>query len=354
MNQLLLTVIVPCYNVEKYIDKCISSIVNQTYLNLEILLIDDGSLDKTGVLCDEWQMRDQRIKVIHKKNEGLAYARKTGVENATADYVAFVDSDDWIDVNMYSDMMAALLSTGSDIADCDLSVVYEDGRTEHRVNERQETIRVMGHIESVITNLEDSRWRTSFGTKIFSKKLFDHIEFPKGRTYGEDLIVLVLFQHASKTVFLNKEYYFYLQRNNSICRPANMQAEMKNFSDISDSFYERYTFVKKHPEYHSPMSNIEYMTVLLCVGLLRNMVTRPQYFTDEYFKVKVKQLRSISLTQNKKITRGFKIDYYILLLAPRCYKLFRSLYARIIKMTNKLKMTDRQPSYILADFWKRM
>lgn len=354
MNQPLLSVIVPCYNVEKYIDKCVSSIVNQTYPNLEILLIDDGSLDKTGAICDEWQMCDQRIKVIHKQNEGLAYARKTGIENATADYVTFVDSDDWIDKNMYADMMGALLTTDSDIADCDLCVVYEDGRTEHRVNERQETIRTMGRIESVITNLENNGWRTSFGTKILKKKLFDHIEFPKGRTYGEDMVVLVLFHHASKTVFLDKEYYCYFQRSDSISRPTNILKEMKNFSDISDAWYERYIFVKNHPEYHSSMSTVEYMTVCLCIGLLRNMIVRSQYFTDEYFKVKTAQLRSISLTQKKKLRRGFKIDYYVLILAPKCYKFFRSLYAGIIKMINKLKMTNRQPSYILSDFWGSM
>ena len=105
MSSPLLSVIVPCYNVEKYLDKCIASIGAQTYANLEIILIDDGSADRTGELCDVWQARDPRIKVIHKQNEGSSYARKTGVENATAEYFAFVDSDDWIDPYMYSDMI---------------------------------------------------------------------------------------------------------------------------------------------------------------------------------------------------------------------------------------------------------
>ena len=90
MNQPLLTIIVPCYNVEKYIDKCVSSIATQTYSNLEILLINDGSTDQTGAICDKWQTKDERIRVIHKQNEGVSYARKTGVENATAEYVTFV------------------------------------------------------------------------------------------------------------------------------------------------------------------------------------------------------------------------------------------------------------------------
>ena len=104
-NQPLLTVIVPCYNVEKYVDKSVASVVGQTYNNLEILLINDGSTDQTRERCDEWQKKDQRIRVINKQNEGLSYVRKTGIENATAEYVTFVDVDDWISLDMYADMM---------------------------------------------------------------------------------------------------------------------------------------------------------------------------------------------------------------------------------------------------------
>ena len=188
MNYPLLSVVVPCYNVEKYLDKCIVSIVEQTYPNLEILLIDDGSPDNSGAICDTWQERDSRIRVIHKQNEGSSYARKTGVEIATAEYITFVDSDDWIDRNMYSDMMTALLSTNSDIVQCDFCIVHEDGRIEHRVQERNTTVETMGRVEGVIMILEDHDWRTSMFTKIFKKKLFEHVEFPKGRAYGEDMI----------------------------------------------------------------------------------------------------------------------------------------------------------------------
>jgi len=98
-QQSLLSDVVPCYNVEKYLDKCISSIVSQTYTNLEILLIDDSSPDNSGMMCDAWQDRDKLTRVIHKQNEGSSFARKTEVDNTTAEYVTFVDSDDWIDEN---------------------------------------------------------------------------------------------------------------------------------------------------------------------------------------------------------------------------------------------------------------
>ena len=112
MDQPFLSVIVPCYNVETYINRCVSSIVSQTYINLKILLINDGSTDGTGTICDVWQEKDQRIRVIHKQNEGSSYARKTGIEQTTTEYVTFVDADDWIDKNMYASMMSALLTSG--------------------------------------------------------------------------------------------------------------------------------------------------------------------------------------------------------------------------------------------------
>lgn len=101
MNKIRLSVVVPVYNVELYLDQCIESIINQTYNNLEIILVDDGSLDNCPILCDEWKKKDSRIKVIHKKNAGLGMARNTGIENATGDYICFIDSDDFIEKNTF-------------------------------------------------------------------------------------------------------------------------------------------------------------------------------------------------------------------------------------------------------------
>lgn len=98
MSNGLVTIVLPIYNVEKYLNRCINSIVNQTYKNLEIILVDDGSPDKCPEMCDEWEKKDTRIKVIHKQNEGLGMARNTGIENATGDYICFFDSDDYLEL----------------------------------------------------------------------------------------------------------------------------------------------------------------------------------------------------------------------------------------------------------------
>ena len=104
----LISVIIPIYNVEAYLDECIASVIAQTYSNLEIILVDDGSPDNCPQMCDEWAAKDSRIRVIHKENGGLSDARNAGIDIATGEYIAFVDSDDWIVPEMYEKMLAAL------------------------------------------------------------------------------------------------------------------------------------------------------------------------------------------------------------------------------------------------------
>ena len=342
MNQPLLTVIVPCYNVEKYADKCISSVVGQNYANLEILLIDDGSTDTTGMICDIWKEKDRRIRVIHKQNEGVAYARKTGVDHATAEFVTFVDADDWIDVNMYADMMSALLSTTSDVAHCAFCYVYEDGRREEfpRYSSNTVSVQTYNRVESVILNLKEEWWPCLW-TKIYKRQLFDHVEIPKGRIFGEDQMDHLLFHHASQIVFLNNIYYFYFQRNDSISRPWDLKTELKKISDVSDLYYERYSFVKQHPEYHEALPFVCFYIVWLYKILLRNIIAYPQCFSKNYYEVKIQQFCSISIIQDDQFRTVAKLDIFFIKISPQLYKILMSMYFQIIHVTNKLKITNR-------------
>ena len=123
----LISVIVPVFKVDPYLDRCVESIVNQTYRNLEIILVDDGSPDSCGAMCDAWAEKDRRIKVIHKKNGGLSDARNAGLDIATGTLIGFVDSDDFIRSDMYLLLMERLMEDGSDIAACGVEMVFEDG-----------------------------------------------------------------------------------------------------------------------------------------------------------------------------------------------------------------------------------
>lgn len=122
----VISVIVPVYKVEKFLDRCINSIIQQTFTNLEIILVDDGSPDRSGEICDEWKMKDKRIRVIHKENGGLSDARNKGLDVATGDYVAFIDSDDWIDPDMFQLLYDATQKYQADIAECSWRCIYSD------------------------------------------------------------------------------------------------------------------------------------------------------------------------------------------------------------------------------------
>ena len=342
MSHSLLTVIVPCYNTVKYLDKCISSIVGQTYSNLEILLIDDCSTDGSGAKCDEWQVRDSRIRVIHKpKNEGVACGRRTGVENATADYITFVDSDDWIDENMYADMMSALLTTNSDIAQCDLCFVHEDGSIEYRVEQPAKNFAIIDRVESVLLFMRDYKWYISYATKIFKKSLFENVAFPQGRHGGEEAVVIQsVFHKSSQTVFLAYPYYKYYQRGDSHCRTGSIEKELKKRSDSSDADYDHYTFVKEHPEYHSVLPLKKSMAAESGISILNYMILYPQYCNKDFFHKKMKQMRAISFNSNEKATRRVKVSLFLLKISPKLFILMRKFWIRMLMVTNKVKITN--------------
>ena len=325
----LLSVIVPCYNAEKYIDRCVSSIAGQTYPNLEILLIDDGSADNTGALCDAWQKQDSRIRVIHQLNAGSSYTRKKGVESATAEYVTFVDADDWIDKNMYTGMMSALLSTNSDIAQCGYCIVNEYASPLTQIQKRGEKPEIVGREEGVLLILEDKKWKSYLWNKIFKKHLFENLVFPKDLNRGEDMICHDLFHHASQSVYLPDEYYYYYQSDGSLLRTDNFASQIKLQYQYTQNVYSRYLFVKKNPQYHSMLQTIKERTLVEGVITLRQMAAYPQYTSGEQFQIQSKWMRAIPLSKKDALSFGFKLDIFLLKIHPKLYLMVRKIYTFI-------------------------
>jgi len=318
-------------------------------------LVVDGSTDSTGKKCDEWQEKDQRIRVIHKNpNEGLSCARKTGVENATTEYIAYVDSDDWIDANMYADMMAALLSTDSDIADCYFCYVYEDGRMKYRFDHHTGSTQVHDRIESVLLLLKDNgTYRTNFGTKVFKRYLFENLPFQKGSNWGEDYVNHELFHRASKTVLVDQAYYFYFQRSKSVTKikPGHIQRDLKNLRTMCEAIYDRYAFVERNSEYHSTLPIVKYMAICSGIFLLRTIIVHPSYFTKEYLNDTMKKIRSIPELKEYELQRSIKIEWNILKISSNLYYYFRLIFVMIIRVTNKLKITNKKTSHTAGDTW---
>ena len=209
-----ITIIVAVYNTEKYLHKCVQSIVNQTYQNLEIFLVDDGSTDSSTDICDEFANIDKRIKVIHKTNEGQGSARNLALEAATGEWIGFVDSDDWIVADMYEFLLAKALAENADIVECGWKKVSVDGSvafttpSESRIIDREKAIHglVYGGVEGV---------NTSVCNKFFRKSCIANIRFPQVRAYEDDEFIHKVIWNAGNISINGEAKYNYLSRPES-------------------------------------------------------------------------------------------------------------------------------------------
>lgn len=214
MTEPLISVIVPVYNVELYLDRCVESIVNQTYRNLEIILVDDGSPDNCPVICDTWSERDARIKVIHKVNGGLSDARNAGMAVASGELIGFVDSDDWIREDMYQQLLENMHANDSDISACGVKMIWDDGSPE-RMLTREECC-ILESEDAMCAVIKEDRLKQPVWYKLYKAELIKNIQFPFGK-YHEDVFWTYQAVGAAKRVsVMDMPCYFYRQRGNSI------------------------------------------------------------------------------------------------------------------------------------------
>lgn len=213
MKEPLISVIVPVYGVEKYLTKCVQSLINQTYKNLEIILVDDGSLDNSGALCDELSKTDTRIKVIHRPNGGLSAARNDGLAIASGELLGFVDSDDYIDNDMYQYLYSLLSKYGADIAVCAFRKFSEESGLLQKEN--AEEITSYSNKQAMKLLLEDELIGSHPCNKLFKRSAFDGLKFPEGRVYEDIALMHRVFAQADTVVCSTKMKYNYLIRGNS-------------------------------------------------------------------------------------------------------------------------------------------
>ncbi|WP_321995065.1 glycosyltransferase family 2 protein [Clostridium butyricum] len=205
-----ISIIIPVYNVEKYLARCLESIVNQTYKNIEIIVIDDGSTDESGRICDEFAKKDNRIIVIHKKNGGVSEARNAGLGVCHGEYIGFVDPDDYIEPNMYSIMVNSSKEKSADIVVCGYKVFGD--RVEECIFENREY-----KTDEAMCLLLKNRYMPSFlWNKLFKSELFHNKSFLVGYRYEDLLIMHELFKDAKKVVAVSEQLYFYYIREDSI------------------------------------------------------------------------------------------------------------------------------------------
>ena len=263
-----ISIIVPVYNVEKYLDRCIKSILNQTFKDFELILIDDGSTDKSGVICDNYKKIDDRIVVIHKKNGGLSSVRNKGLDVAKGEYIAFVDGDDYVNKEMYNILLNEAKNNSSDIVICKFKKVYES--MNNNIEEVDSKMKVFNYSNINALNQLYSNEGLDYivaWNKIYRRNIFKNERYIEGRIHEDEFIIHRLLYKANKVTFISKELYYYLQRSNSI---MNSKFNVKRL-DAVYALEERFKFFKTL-NLNKLKSNAQYWYI--------------KYFFDFYYRCK--------------------------------------------------------------------
>lgn len=237
MANKLVSIIVPVYNVEKYLPKCVDSLINQTYKNVEIILVDDGSTDQSGNICDTYLEKDNRIVVLHKKNGGLSDARNFGIEHAKGDYYSFVDSDDYLKEQTIEYLVDAAENNDCQISVCNMIRFYDDGTNDVFYKPCNNQV--------ILEN--NDRFQTlsqpSVCNKLFKKELFDGVKFPYRKYYEDTFVYHELCYKANKVALTGYDGYWYLYRKGSILGHEGLN---NNYFDFIEAVWLRSTFLVSH------------------------------------------------------------------------------------------------------------
>lgn len=314
MYKPLISIIVPIYNVESYVNKCIDSILNQTYKNIEIILVDDGSSDGCGAICDEYANQDKRIIIVHQDNKGLSGARNAALDIAKGDYILFVDGDDWIEHNTCELLLKNAIEQQADLVSFGYNKVFSTVNRESFVIDTpgiKSKVYVMRQLIWHGWKISDVVWN-----KIYSRNLFDGIRFPLGRQ-NEDLGTLYRLIHNAHTIYMSNDVlYNYTQREGSITKNNNYYREHE---DQMFFYEERLRFLR--------VNYPELVDIQLSMILKRLLIDKHRISNSSYNEEINKELVALFRENKTKILKI--LNYY-------CYYYIRAFLLRIKRNVRKL------------------
>ena len=305
----LVSVIIPVYKVEPYFRRCLDSVINQTYTNLEIILVDDGSPDNCPQICDEYALKDRRIVVIHKENGGLSDARNAGLNICKGDYITFVDSDDWVDLQYIEELFRLLTESDSDIA------IGENFQTNNIQSRPCYVINsfVYTSKEALVHLFENTHaaFIISCG-KLYKKELFSKLRFPVGKYHEDEYTTYILFYHSKQIAYTSQVLYYYYQRSDSITGSRHPW-------DVLSFLEQRYLFFKGQNE----KDLLPLLIVPLCWQLLCAYWFESKKTSKSQFKYLSELRRYVKEDSFKRTTLFHK--FFLLLFAkfPYIYILYR-------------------------------
>lgn len=259
-----ISVIIPIYNVEKYIHECIDSVRNQTYTNLEIILVDDGSTDSCATICDEYAKKDSRIRVIHKENGGLSDARNAGLEIATGKYIGYVDSDDYIALDMYEHLYNACEENEAEIAVCRFHTFTDKIQLCENVVNRNKVYNSKGILLAYIDESVEELITPSAWSKLYRRDCIQGLQFPKGKLCEDIVYTTKAFYNAKKVVYVDRELYFYRNRPGSIMTEKSVIN--RRIREEIEQYEDRIAFLKEKKE--------DKLVALCCYELYKRMQLR--------------------------------------------------------------------------------
>ena len=239
MKNDLISIIIPVYKVEKYLEKCIESVLKQTYTNLQIILVDDGSPDNCGKICDEYAKKDSRIEVIHKANGGLSDARNVGISKAKGRYIGFVDSDDYIKEDMYEILLNLIKKYDADVSICNLYDVIDENEC---IRNKENGIREYSRLDILKEVLLDKNIQSYAWNKLYEKELFDEIKYPIGKKYEDIGTTFYVFEKCNKIVVTSEPEYYYLKRSDSLVNNVTESTVL----DYTEIIIQRYLYTKEN------------------------------------------------------------------------------------------------------------
>ena len=322
----LVSIIVPIYNVENYLNKCVESIVGQTYTNIEIILVDDGSKDNCPKICDMLAKKDNRIKVIHKENGGLSDARNSGLDICKGEYIVFVDSDDYIEKNMVELLHNNIEKNKSDISICDFYITSNE-KDNLNTYAKQE-FSILGKEKYNYLYNEYSKATIVAWNKMYKRFIFDEIRYPKGRLHEDEFVICDILSRANSISYIMKPLYHYVQRENSIMGKVSI-----NRFDIIDALDSRILFLKKIDDTYN-IKMTKYQQFFRLLGLLTRLYAQKDFILKEDFLNKY-------INKIKKIGNEIK-NYNFLKFTEKC-KLILVLISPMlyIKLVNAIRKIGR-------------
>ena len=280
MENPVISVIVPIYNVEEYLNRCVESIVNQTYQNLEIILVDDGSPDNCPRMCEDWVSKDNRIKVIHKENGGLSDARNAGMKIVTGEYISFIDSDDWIDRKTFSLVMEKIIAAKAQIGAFNIISVDSDSFTPDLSDEYE----LLNSEQAIENTIDDTGVKTVAWNKVYHKNVLQGLTFPKGKLHEDEFFSYRALDRAERIVFLHRQCYYYFQRPTSIMGQYNVR-----HLDMLDGVKGRMEFVKDR--YPNLYCKAKLSFSMCCLFQYEALCKHKDVDPSGEYRQKVKQLR---------------------------------------------------------------